>query len=214
MLRRIKKLSFNARLVIVMNLSMAVIMLAAGGLFSWRLVQNFDKGLDHEILVESKIIHQAINRFGDKKEIVQEFITDIANNDDAVKSIEVFYSSERVAYYEKSAVMENLSSKNFKQKDVLVKIQFTYDLLKAAKMESITSLVFYMFFAMLFFSTVLFFISKKLIKPLHDVVHVLTDATKSTGEHAVKLKEMSASVESSGNIIDTGSEDTTSSMRG
>ena len=214
MLQRLKKLSFNARLVIVMNLSMAFIMLAAGGLFSWRLLQNFDKSLEHEILVESKIIHQAISRFGEKKELIQEFISDIANNDDAVKAIEVFYSSEKVASFTKKSKMENLSTKDFKQNDVVVKIQFTYDLLKAEKTESISSLVFYMCFAMVFFSAVLFFISKSLIKPLHEVVHVLTEVTESTGEHANKLKEMSASVQSSGNMIDTGSEHTTSSMRG
>lgn len=214
MLRKIKKLSFNARLVIVMNLSMAVIMLAAGGLFSWSLLKNFDKSLEHEILVESKIIHQAIRRFGEKKEIVQEFISDIANNDDAVKSIEVLYSSETVASFSKDQDMANLSTKEFKQNDATVKIQFTYDLLRKEKTESLASLVFYMCFAMVFFSVVLFFISRKLIQPLQDVAHVLTDATKSTGEHALKLKEMSASVESSGNIIDSGSEDTTSSMRG
>jgi methyl-accepting chemotaxis protein len=70
-----------------------------------------------------------------------------------------------------------------------------------------------LFLGMIFFSLSLYLISRKLIKPLTDVVDILSESTSLTTEHATKLKEMSASVQTSGDIINSGSESTTSSMQ-
>lgn len=211
MLKRIKSLSFNARLVISMNLIVATLMLVMVGIASFKINKRidleFEEKMDLEIAFYTSVLDKAE---GNVAGIISSF-NQLAVKKTGLDSVEVKKDGVSLGSLgeasEKMHIRKGTSSKGY---EIILAMREAK--LSKAKINEILQLSVWALGGMLLFSLVLYFVSKKFIRPLGAVVEVLSDSTVATMDHASRLKEMSSSVQSSGSIINSGSESTTASM--
>lgn len=213
MLSKVKHLSFNARLVLGMNGAVAVMMIAFALGFSFKKVSDLKAVYDAKIeaKLNAKVVAIAALATDDAqlKAKAPEVFAELKDYGKLV----VKKSGTEVFSIGKSPTSDVQKLKAQASTGITANLHYNYDPLWPEIKSEIKLINAMLFLGMIFFSVSLYVISKMLIKPLSDVVDILSESTNLTTEHATKLKEMSASVQTSGDIINSGSESTTSSMQ-